>query len=40
MLQPGDRLPDLPLVTPTGARASLRALEGEPTGLIFLRHLG
>jgi peroxiredoxin len=40
MLRPGDPLPELPLVTPEGRRVSLRALAGEATALIFLRHLG
>ena len=40
MLHAGDRVPDLPLLTPGGATRSLRAFEGEATALIFLRHLG
>ena len=40
MLRPGDRLPELPLVTPEDGRVSLRDLAGEATALIFLRHLG
>jgi peroxiredoxin len=40
MLRPGDRVPDLPLLGPDGARRSLRDFEGEATALIFLRHLG
>lgn len=36
----GDRVPDLPLLTPTGERASLAVFAGEATALIFLRHLG
>ena len=40
MLAPGDRLPELPLVTPEGERRSLRDFQGEATALIFLRHLG
>ena len=40
VLRPGDRMPDLPLLTPEGSSVSLRAFEGEATALIFLRHLG
>ncbi len=40
MLRPGDPIPDLPLLTPSGAGASLRHFAGEATALIFLRHLG
>ncbi len=32
--------PELPLVTPRDRQISLRALAGEATALIFLRHLG
>lgn len=39
-LEPGDPVPDLPLVTPDGVTRSLRVFEGEATALIFLRHLG
>ena len=39
-LQPGDRLPNLALVRPDGATASLRDdLRGEAALLVFLRHL-
>jgi peroxiredoxin len=40
VLEPGDRVPDLPLLTPQGVTVSLRGFEGEATALIFLRHLG
>ena len=40
VIEPGDRIPDLPLLEPGGGTRSLRAFEGEPTALIFLRHLG
>ena len=40
MLRPGDPLPELPLVTPRDRQVSLRALAGEATALIFLRHIG
>jgi hypothetical protein len=40
MLALGDRVPDLPLLTPHGNAVSLRGFEGEATALIFLRHLG
>jgi hypothetical protein len=40
VLRPGDRLPDLPLLTPDGQFRSLRAFAGEATALVFLRHLG
>lgn len=40
VLGPGDHVPDLPLLTPQGDHVSLRGFEGEPTALIFLRHLG
>ncbi len=39
-LGPGDRVPDLPLLTPSGERTSLAEFAGEATALIFLRHLG
>jgi len=39
-LRIGDELPDLPLLTATGEQISLRALKGEATALIFLRHVG
>lgn len=35
----GDRAPDLTLLRPDGAQTSLGAFRGEPTVLIFLRHL-
>ena len=40
MLRPGDPLPELSLVSPQDRRIPLRALLGEATALIFLRHLG
>lgn len=41
MIEPGDRLPDLPLVRPDGSAAPLRDdLRGEAALLVFLRHLG
>jgi len=40
VLGPGDLLPDLPLVTPSGETTSLHAFRGEAVVLIFLRHLG
>lgn len=36
----GDEVPDLALINSAGERVSLRALTGEATALIFLRHLG
>lgn len=39
-LRIGDELPDLPLLTAAGNEISLRALRGEATALIFLRHVG
>jgi peroxiredoxin len=40
VLKPGDKLPDIALVTPDGLTGSLAELRGEAMALIFLRHLG
>ena len=39
-LDAGDPLPELPLLTADGDRASLAGFRGEASVLIFLRHLG
>jgi hypothetical protein len=38
-LGPGDPLPDVPLVAPSGDTVALRGFAGEHALLIFLRHL-
>jgi peroxiredoxin len=40
MLRPGDRVPDLPLLTAAGEQVSLTELAREPALIVFLRHLG
>jgi len=40
MLSPGQRIDDLPLLTPRGDVTGLGTFRGEACVLIFLRHLG
>ena len=40
IIEIGQQLPDLPLVSSRGEQVTLASMRGEATLLIFLRHLG